>query len=157
MEDMTTPSSGSAPAVQFASPPAVLGEDELDADHDDDLPPRFRKLENIVGPTTTPGLAVRDLGSERLLVVSAKEPASLAQAKQEACWRRAMEEELRSIEENRTWTLTELPQGGRAIGLKWVFKVKKDEHGAVVRHKARLVVKGYALGPSLSYLKAGVP
>jgi hypothetical protein len=47
-----------------------------------------------------------------------------------------MEEELRAIEENRTWTLTKLPLGRRAIGLKWVFKVKKDEHGAVVRDKA---------------------
>jgi hypothetical protein len=45
-----------------------------------------------------------------------------------------MEEELRAIEKNRTWTLTELPPGQRAIGLKWVFKVKKDEQGAVVRH-----------------------
>jgi hypothetical protein len=58
-----------------------------------------------------------------------------------------MEEELWSIEENRTWTLTELPQGRRAIGLKWVFKVKRDEHGAVVRHKARLVVKGVRIAP----------
>jgi hypothetical protein len=56
--------------------------------------------------------------------VSAEEPASLAQAQKEACWPRAMEEELRLIEENCTWTLTELPQGRRAIGLKWVFKVR---------------------------------
>ena len=54
-----------------------------------------------------------------------------------------MEEELRTIEENRTWTLTELPPGQRAIGLKWVYKVKKDEHGTVVQHKARLIIKGY--------------
>jgi hypothetical protein len=55
-----------------------------------------------------------------------------------------MEEELCAIEENGTWTLTDLPPGRKAIGLKWVFKVKKDELGAMVRHKARLVVKGYA-------------
>jgi hypothetical protein len=40
--------------------------------------------------------------------------------------------------------MTELPSGRKAIGLKWIFKVTKDEAGAVVRHKARLVVKGYA-------------
>jgi hypothetical protein len=54
-----------------------------------------------------------------------------------------MEEELRTIEDNMTWTLTDLPPGHQAIGLKWVFKAKKDEQGAVVRHKARLVIKGY--------------
>ena len=68
-----------------------------------------------------------------------------------------MEEELRSIEENRTWTLTELPQGRHAIGLKWVFKVKRDEHGVVVRHKARLVVKGYAQRHGIDYDEVFAP
>jgi hypothetical protein len=27
--------------------------------------------------------------------------------------------------------------------LKWVFKLKHDEHGEVKKHKARLVAKGY--------------
>lgn len=118
--------------------------DDLDADHDEDGPLRFRAVEDIIGPGSPPGLAVRDLGNQRLLMVSAEEPTSLAEAEQQACWRRAMEEELLAIEENNTWTLTELPQGRRAIGLKWVFKVKRDEAGKVVRHKAWLVVKGYA-------------
>jgi hypothetical protein len=55
-----------------------------------------------------------------------------------------MEAELESIRENKTWTLAELPSGQRAIGLKWVFKVKKDPDGNVVKYKARLVAKGYA-------------
>jgi hypothetical protein len=92
-------------------------------------------VDDVVGPGTPPGPIERDLGENRLLAISAEEPASLIQAKQEACWRRAMEEELQAIEDNGTWTLTDLPQGRRAIGLKWVFKVKKDEHGAVVRYK----------------------
>jgi hypothetical protein len=32
-----------------------------------------------------------------------------------------------------------------------VFKVKKDEHGAVVRHKAWLIVKGYAQRQGIDY------
>lgn len=42
-----------------------------------------------------------------------------------------------------TWELMELPRDYRAIGLKWVYKLKKDESGAVVKHKARLIAKGY--------------
>jgi hypothetical protein len=42
-----------------------------------------------------------------------------------------MEEEMRSIEEDLTWTLTELPRGRCAIGLKWVFKGKWNERGEV--------------------------
>jgi hypothetical protein len=40
--------------------------------------------------------------------------------------------------------VSELPKGQHAIGLKWVFKVKRDPAGIIVKHKARLVVKGYA-------------
>jgi hypothetical protein len=97
------------------------------------------------------------LGENRLLVVSAEEPASLIQAKQEACWRRAMEEDLQAIKENGTWTLTDLLQGWRAIGLKWVFKVKKDDHGAVVRYKVRLVFKGYAQRQGVDYDEVFAP
>ncbi|KAI3800133.1 hypothetical protein L1987_35443 [Smallanthus sonchifolius] len=36
-----------------------------------------------------------------------------------------------SIEKNRTWTLTQLSPNQKAIGLKWIFKLKKDAHGDV--------------------------
>jgi hypothetical protein len=78
------------------------------------------------------------------MIASAEEPTSLVEAEQDPSWHRTMEEELKAITDNGTWTLTELPQGRKAIGLKWVFKVKKNEHGAVTHHKVRLVVKGYA-------------
>jgi hypothetical protein len=161
MQHMTPPGTPgeagvASPSVQFATPPAALDE-ELDADHDDDAPLRFRKVEDVTGAASTPGYAARALWSEQLFAVSAEEPSSLAHAEQDPCWRKAMEEELRAIEENRTWTLTELPPGQRAIGLKWVFKVKKDEHGAVVRHKARLVVKGYAQCQGIDYDEVFAP
>jgi hypothetical protein len=50
---------------------------------------------------------------------------------------------MRQIEANQTWELVDPPAGCRPIGLKWVYKVKKDEHGAVVKHKARLVARGF--------------
>ena len=43
-----------------------------------------------------------------------------------------MEEELKSIHDNDTWALTEIPRGHHTIGLKWVYKVKRDENGAIV-------------------------
>jgi len=35
------------------------------------------------------------------------------------------------------------PAGHRPISLKWVFKLKKDEKGAVIKHKARLVSQSF--------------
>jgi hypothetical protein len=62
-----------------------------------------------------------------------------------------MKEEMQSIVDNHTWDLVELPRGHRAIGLKWVFKVKRDEAGRVVRYKARLVAKGYVQQAGIDY------
>ena len=44
-----------------------------------------------------------------------------------------MEQELKSIEQNRTWELVPLPDGHHPITLKWVFKLKKDELGRTSR------------------------
>lgn len=58
-------------------------------------------------------------------------------------WVQAMQEEMKSMKENDTWDLCELPSGRKAIGCKWVFKTKLDSNGKVQRLKARLVAKGF--------------
>ncbi|GJS69999.1 zinc finger, CCHC-type containing protein [Tanacetum coccineum] len=58
-------------------------------------------------------------------------------------WIEAMEIELDSINKNNTWTLTTFPPDQKAIGLKWVFKTKRDVEGKIIKYKARLVAKGY--------------
>ena len=60
-----------------------------------------------------------------------------------AKWARAMEEELDQLHKNETWTLVhrdEMEAGHRALGGKWVYKVKRDVEGNVARFKARWVV-----------------
>jgi len=153
-----TPSTAHAPLepVEFATPPSDL-DDALDADHDDDVPARFRKLDNVLGPESPPGLAPRVLDGGELLFASAEEPASFKEAEQEECWRRAMEAEMQSIEENKTWSHVDLPPGHKPIGLKWVFKVKRDEHGAIVKHKAHLVAKGYVQRPGIDFTEVFAP
>uniref|UniRef100_A0A453AK77 Reverse transcriptase Ty1/copia-type domain-containing protein n=1 Tax=Aegilops tauschii subsp. strangulata TaxID=200361 RepID=A0A453AK77_AEGTS len=69
------------------------------------------------------------------------EPDNFEDAKTEECWRRAMNEELWSIQDNNTWELADLPNGQNAIELKWVYKVKKDAERNLMKHKARLVAK----------------
>ena len=56
-----------------------------------------------------------------------------------------MLEEKKEIEENEIWELVDPPLGCHPIGLKWVYKVKQDERSAIVRHKARLIVRGHRL------------
>lgn len=65
-------------------------------------------------------------------------------AAEASLWRKAAQEEMDALHQNKTWTLTELPPGKKAIGSKWVFKVKKGSEGEVQRYKARLVAQGFS-------------
>ena len=62
---------------------------------------------------------------------------------EKAHWVKAMEKEMKSLQENRVWDLVELPRSRKPVGSKWVFKVKSDEDGNVERYKARLVAQGF--------------
>ena len=53
-----------------------------------------------------------------------------------------MDDEMRSLEKNDTWVLTELPVGKRALLNYRVFRIMTEPDGKR-RFKARLVVKGY--------------
>ncbi|CAI7873063.1 unnamed protein product [Closterium sp. NIES-53] len=69
------------------------------------------------------------------------EPTTLKEALESSDaeeWKKAMESELKSIEENGTWELVELPKGRKAITSKWLFKIKSDADGKIERYKSRL-------------------
>ncbi|WVZ62952.1 hypothetical protein U9M48_012640 [Paspalum notatum var. saurae] len=135
-----SPATPTGALVRYATPPPDASP-YLDAEYEGE-PVRFRTVNDIVGNPTPPCLAARALDDE-LHFSSAEEPPSFAAAEQDKSWRQAMLEEMSSIQENQTWELVDPPANCRPIGLKWVYKVKRDEHGEVVRHKARLVARGF--------------
>ena len=71
------------------------------------------------------------------------EPLTFQEAKEEDCWWSAVKEEMHAIQKNDTWELTALSQSHKAIGVKWVYKIKRTTDGEVDRYKERLVAKGY--------------
>jgi hypothetical protein len=71
------------------------------------------------------------------------EPRSFTEAERHTAWRATMQLEMDAVEKNRTWELADLPRGHSTITLKWVFKLKRDESGAIVKHKARLVGRDF--------------
>ena len=66
-------------------------------------------------------------------------------------WIKAMKEEMDSMKSNHVWDLVDLPPGRKAIGNKWVLRIKRKADGTVERHKARLVAKGYTQQEGIDY------
>ena len=58
-------------------------------------------------------------------------------------WMEAMDSEMKSLNENRTFTIIPLPKDRKPVGSRWVYAIKTDPDGNVI-HKARFVAKGYA-------------
>jgi hypothetical protein len=71
------------------------------------------------------------------------EPKKVDEALQDEGWVSAMHDELHQFTRNDVWTLVPSPAEQNIIGTKWIFKNKTDEHGTMVRNKARLVAQGY--------------
>ena len=72
-------------------------------------------------------------------------------------WEQAILDEYNSLVKNKTWILTTLPAGRKAISCKWVFKHKTDENGDVVRFKARLVARGFSQIYGIDYMDTFAP
>ena len=66
---------------------------------------------------------------EYILLTDEGEPTCF----QEACegdnnikWKKAMQEELKSLHDNKTWDLVEWPKGRDVLKNKWMYKIKHE-------------------------------
>ena len=83
---------------------------------------------------------------------------------QEACkvehskeWKKAMEEKMNSLLENKTWELVNLPKGRKALQNKWVYRIKHEGDKKKERYKARLVVKGFSQKEGIDFIEIFSP
>jgi hypothetical protein len=104
------------------------------------VPLRYRNISNLFDATEE----IHDFEYSLMCMLVVDEPVSIESALADSNRRITMNSKLQAIEANKTWSWLELPNGQKAIGLKWVFKLKKNAAGEVVKHKARLVAKGYS-------------
>ena len=78
---------------------------------------------------------------------SGKDPTTLQEAlssPESSRWVEAMDAEMNSLDHNRVWNLVELPRGRKAVGSKWVYKIKTGADGMIKQYKARLVAQGFS-------------
>ncbi|KAM6587476.1 hypothetical protein CsatA_010081 [Cannabis sativa] len=72
-------------------------------------------------------------------------------------WLLAMQEEINQFIRNNVWELVPRPSHQSVIGTKWVYRNKVDEHGVIVRNKARLVAQGYNQEEGIDYEETFAP
>ncbi|GKC40170.1 retrovirus-related pol polyprotein from transposon TNT 1-94 [Tanacetum coccineum] len=85
------------------------------------------------------------------------EPKNYNEALKESCWIETMQEELNGFKRLEVWELVPRPDRVMIITLKWIFKVKLDELGGVLKNKARLVARGYRQEEGIDFEESFAP
>lgn len=68
-----------------------------------------------------------------------------------------MTDEYLSLLRNNTWSLLELPANRKVFGCKWVYKVKENPNGSILKYKSRLVAKGFQQMASFDFTETLSP
>ena len=101
-----------------------------------------------------------NLLEETYAIIAGDELNSLDEAKSSLDWpewRKAIDEELKLLEEMGTWTLVVKPEDAIAIPNKWTFVKKRNKINIIVCHRARLVVKGCVQRPGHEFMETYSP
>ncbi|GKF06868.1 retrovirus-related pol polyprotein from transposon TNT 1-94 [Tanacetum coccineum] len=105
-------------------------------------------LDNINGNHSQPVSTRKQLATDALWclynsVLLKVKPKNFKSAITKDCWFQAMQDEIQKFDRLQVWELVPQPDCVMIIALKWIYKVKLDEYGDVLKNKARLVAKGY--------------
>nr|GEV34066.1 hypothetical protein [Tanacetum cinerariifolium] len=105
-------------------------------------------LNNIIGQLSRPVSTRLQLYVQALFCyydafLTSLEPKTYKEALTQSCWIEAMQEELNEFKRLEVWKLVPRPDQVMVITLKWIYKVKLDELGRILKNKAHLVARGY--------------
>ncbi|GJW76185.1 retrovirus-related pol polyprotein from transposon TNT 1-94, partial [Tanacetum coccineum] len=85
------------------------------------------------------------------------EPKTYKDALTQSCWIEAMQEELHEFERLKVWELIPRLDKVMVINLKWIYKVKLDEFGGILKNKARLVARRYRQEEGIDFKESFAP
>nr|GFC68924.1 integrase, catalytic region, zinc finger, CCHC-type, peptidase aspartic, catalytic [Tanacetum cinerariifolium] len=119
-------------------------------------------LNFIIGPLSRPVSTRLQLHEQALFCcydafLTLVEPKTYKEALTQSCWIEAMQEELHEFERLEVWELVPRPDKVMVITLKWIYKVKLDEPGGILKNKAQLVARGYRQEEGIDFKESFAP
>ncbi|GJT94309.1 retrovirus-related pol polyprotein from transposon TNT 1-94 [Tanacetum coccineum] len=119
-------------------------------------------IDNIIGNPSQPVSTRKQLATDALWcfynsVLSKVKPKNFQSAVTEDCWFQAMQDEIHEFDRLDVWELVPPPDCAKIIALKWIYKVKLDEYGDVLKNKARVVAKGFRQEEGLDFEESFAP
>nr|GEV68098.1 hypothetical protein [Tanacetum cinerariifolium] len=103
-------------------------------------------LDNVIGDVQRPVSTRKQLRTDAMWCffnefISHVKPKNYKQVLEYSYWIKAMQEEIHEFKRLDVWVLVPALNNILIIPLKWIFKIKLDEYGEVLKNKARLVAK----------------
>ncbi|GJS81089.1 retrovirus-related pol polyprotein from transposon TNT 1-94 [Tanacetum coccineum] len=84
-------------------------------------------------------------------------PKNFKSAITKDCWFQAMQDENHEFDRLQVWELVPRLDCVLIIALKWIYKVKLDEYGNVLKNKARLVARRYRQEDGINFKESFAP
>ncbi|GJR85757.1 retrovirus-related pol polyprotein from transposon TNT 1-94 [Tanacetum coccineum] len=119
-------------------------------------------LDNIIGELKRPISTRLQLHEQALFCyynafLTPVEPKNYKDALTQACWIEVMQEELHEFDRLEVWKLVPRPDKVMIITLKWIYKVKLDEMGEILKNKTCLVAHGYRQEEGIDFEESFAP
>ncbi|GKE33096.1 retrovirus-related pol polyprotein from transposon TNT 1-94 [Tanacetum coccineum] len=123
---------------------------------------KYHSLQNIFGDPSRPVSTRLQLHEQSLFCyydafLTSIEPKTNKDALTQSCWIKAMQEELHEFECLEVWELVPRLDKVMVITLKWIYKVKLDELGGILKNKARLVAREYRQEEGINFEESFSP
>ncbi|GKC22667.1 retrovirus-related pol polyprotein from transposon TNT 1-94, partial [Tanacetum coccineum] len=124
--------------------------------------PKDHLLYNVLGNPFCPVSTRKQLVIDALwclynYVLLKVEPKNVKTTIDEACWFEAMQEEIHEFDRLQVWEFVSKLDCVMIIALNWIYKVKLDEYGDVLKNNARLVAKGYRQKEGIDFKESFSP
>ncbi|GKA20741.1 retrovirus-related pol polyprotein from transposon TNT 1-94 [Tanacetum coccineum] len=116
-------------------------------------------LDNVIGNPSRPVSTRKQLATDALWclynsVLSKVEPKNFKSAITKDCWFQAMQDKIHEFDRLQVWELVPQPDCVMIIALKWIYKVKLDEYGDVLKNKARKNMTIYQIDVKTAFLNS---